>query len=95
MSFTNQFLPLVVLWGINGWFQSFGAGPCIVALNQWFTNKERETYYGIWFTSHNLGAAFTYLATAAIVTAYSWKFGLHHTRYLLLSRFHFYLLLYA
>lgn len=75
MGFTNQFMPLVVLWGINGWFQSFGAGPCIVALNQWFTNKERGTYYGIWFTSHNLGAAFTYMATAAIVTAYSWKFG--------------------
>lgn len=75
MGFCNEFLPLVVLWGINGWFQSFGAGPCIVSLNQWFTNKERGTYYGIWFTSHNLGAAFTYVATATIVTAYSWKMG--------------------
>ncbi len=75
MGLTNQFMPLVVLWGINGWFQSFGAGPCIVSLNQWFTNKERGTWYGVWFTSHNLGAAFTYLATAAIVTAYSWKLG--------------------
>jgi len=75
MGFCNQFVPLVVLWGINGWFQSFGAGPCIVSLNQWFTNKERGTYYGIWFTSHNLGAAFTYVATATIVTAYSWQMG--------------------
>lgn len=75
MGFCNQFVPLVVLWGINGWFQSFGAGPCIVALNQWFSNKERGTYYGIWFTSHNLGAAFTYVATATIVTAYSWHMG--------------------
>lgn len=75
MGFCNEYLPLVVLWGINGWFQSFGAGPCIVSLNQWFSNKERGTYYGIWFTSHNLGAAFTYVATAALVTAYSWKMG--------------------
>ncbi|SDF63084.1 MFS transporter [Sporomusa acidovorans] len=75
MGFCNQFLPLVVLWGINGWFQSFGAGPCIVSLNQWFSNKERGTYYGIWFTSHNLGAAFTYVATATIVSAYSWHMG--------------------
>ncbi|MBP2635422.1 MAG: major facilitator superfamily 1 [Firmicutes bacterium] len=75
MGFCNQFVPLVVLWGINGWFQSFGAGPCIVSLNQWFTNRERGTYYGIWFTSHNLGAAFTYVATATIVTAYSWQMG--------------------
>ncbi len=75
MGFCNEYLPLVVLWGINGWFQSFGAGPCIVALNQWFSNKERGTYYGIWFTSHNLGAAFTYMATAALVGAYSWRAG--------------------
>ena len=75
MGFCNEFMPLVVLWGINGWFQSFGAGPCIVALNQWFTNKERGTYYGIWFTSHNLGAAFTYLVTAVLVTSYSWQMG--------------------
>ncbi len=75
MGFTNEYLPLVVLWGINGWFQSFGAGPCIVSLNQWFSQRERGTFYGIWFTSHNLGAAFTYLATAAIVGAYSWKMG--------------------
>ncbi|MEN6411403.1 MAG: MFS transporter [Veillonellales bacterium] len=75
MGFCNTFVPLVVLWGINGWFQSFGAGPCIVALNQWFTNKERGTYYGIWFTSHNLGAAFTYIVTAVLVTSYSWQMG--------------------
>ena len=75
MGFCNSFVPLVVLWGLNGWFQSFGAGPCIVALNQWFTNKERGTYYGVWFTSHNIGAAFTYLATAVIVGAYGWHMG--------------------
>lgn len=75
MGFCNSYVPLVVLWGINGWFQSFGAGPCIVSLNQWFSNRERGTFYGIWFTSHNLGAAFTYMATAAIVGAYSWRMG--------------------
>ena len=75
MGFCNTFIPLLVLWGINGWFQSFGAGPCIVALNQWFTNKERGTYYGVWFTSHNLGAAFTYVVTAVLVTSYSWQMG--------------------
>ena len=75
MGFVNTFVPLVVLWGLNGWFQSFGAGPCIVSLNHWFSNRERGTFYGIWFTSHNLGAAFTYVATAAIVGAYSWQMG--------------------
>jgi len=75
MGFVNSFVPLVVLWGLNGWFQSYGAGPCIVSLNHWFSNRERGTWYGVWFTSHNLGAAFTYVATAAIVGAYSWQMG--------------------
>lgn len=75
MGFVNSFVPLVVLWGLNGWFQSYGAGPCIVSLNHWFSNRERGTFYGVWFTSHNLGAAFTYMATAAIVGAYSWQMG--------------------
>jgi OPA family sugar phosphate sensor protein UhpC-like MFS transporter len=65
----------LILWGINGWFQSYGAGPSIVALNQWFANKERGTYYGIWFASHNIGAALTYLITASLVMNYSWKMG--------------------
>ncbi len=71
MGLVNSFVPLAVLWGINGWFQSYGAGPSIVALNQWFSNKERGTLYGVWFTSHNLGSSFAYFAIAAIVTAYS------------------------
>jgi len=75
MGFVNSFVPLVVLWGLNGWFQSYGAGPCIVSLNHWFSQRERGTFYGVWFTSHNLGAAFTYMATAAIVGAYSWQMG--------------------
>lgn len=75
MGFVNSFMPLVVLWGINGWFQSFGAGACIVSLNQWYSNRERGTMYGIWFASHNIGAAITYMATAVLVGMYSWKAG--------------------
>ena len=33
MGLVNSFVPLAVLWGINGWFQSYGAGPSIVSLN--------------------------------------------------------------
>lgn len=75
MGFTTEFYALLVLWGINGWFQSYGAGPCIVSLNQWYSNRERGTYYGIWFASHNIGAAMTYMITAAIVMKYSWSMG--------------------
>lgn len=75
MGLVNSFAPLAVLWGLNGWFQSYGAGPSIVSLNQWFSNKQRGTLYGVWFTSHNLGSSFAYFAIAAIVGAYSWSMG--------------------
>ena len=75
MGLVNSFVPLAVLWGINGWFQSYGAGPSIVSLNQWFSDKERGTLYGVWFTSHNLGSSFAYFAIAGIVTTYSWSMG--------------------
>ena len=75
MGFTKEFIVLFALWGLNGWFQSYGAGPCIVSLNQWFSGKERGTYYGVWFTSHNIGAAITYMVTAALVMKYSWQMG--------------------
>ena len=75
MGLVNSFVPLAVLWGINGWFQSYGAGPSIVSLNQWFSNKQRGTLYGVWFTSHNLGSSFAYFAIAGIVSAYSWSMG--------------------
>ena len=75
MGLVNSFVPLAILWGINGWFQSYGAEPSIVSLNQWFSNRMRGTLYGVWFTSHNLGSSFAYFAIAAIVSAYSWSMG--------------------
>ncbi len=77
MGLTSDFILLMILWGLNGWFQSHGAGPSIIALNNWFANKERGTYYGIWFMSHNIGGALTYLVTAVLVTKYSWQIGFY------------------
>lgn len=75
LGFTTSFAVFVVLWAINGWAQSMGAAPCVVALSRWFGNKERGTYYGLWSSSHNIGEALTFIATAAIVSAYGWQWG--------------------
>jgi len=75
MGFCSTFYLFAVLWGVSGWFQTFGAAPCIVSLNQWFSNKERGTLYGIWFSAHNIGTALTYVITAYIVVSYGWRWG--------------------
>lgn len=65
----------VVLWGLNGWFQGFGAPASIVGLSNWFSNNERGRYYGIWNASHSIGETLTFVLVAALVSAFSWRAG--------------------
>lgn len=69
------FMLFASLWGLNGWFQSMGATPSVVALARWFSNKERGTYYGLWSASHNLGKAITFVVVAFFVSVAGWQWG--------------------
>ncbi len=71
----SSFYLFAVLWGFCGWFQTFGAAPCIVSLNQWFSTKQRGTLYGVWFSAHNIGTALAYIFTAKIAEFYGWRMG--------------------
>lgn len=63
----------VLLWAFNGWFQGFGAPAGVVSLSQWFSNRERGRYYGIWSTAHSLGEGLTFVGLAALVTYFGWR----------------------
>jgi MFS transporter, OPA family, sugar phosphate sensor protein UhpC len=65
----------VVLWALNGWFQGFGAPAGVVSMSQWFSNKERGTYYGIWSTAHPLGEGLTFAVLSALVSWFGWRAG--------------------
>ncbi|HOV73207.1 MAG TPA: MFS transporter [Candidatus Hydrogenedentes bacterium] len=73
--FNRYFWLFVLLWGLNGWFQSMGSAPCGVSLSQWFSNRERGTRYGIWSISHGLGEAVAFLVIAAIIASFGWRYG--------------------
>lgn len=75
LGFTTSFAVFLVLWAVNGWAQSMGAAPCVVALSRWFGNKERGTFYGLWSSSHNIGEAITFIVTAVIVASLGWQWG--------------------
>ena len=72
---TNMFIVFVILWGLNGWFQSIGSAPSVVSICQWFSNKERGSYYGVWAGSHNIGEGLTFVMTAFFISAYGWRAG--------------------
>jgi OPA family sugar phosphate sensor protein UhpC-like MFS transporter len=65
----------VILWAVNGWFQSVGSAPCCVSLFQWFTPTQRGTRYAIWGGSRNIGEAITWILTATLVSYFGWRAG--------------------
>jgi OPA family sugar phosphate sensor protein UhpC-like MFS transporter len=75
MGFTTLLWLCVMLWALNGWFQGFGAPAGMVSLANWFSNRERGRYYGIWSTAHSIGEGLTFVAVAALVAAFGWRFG--------------------
>lgn len=75
MWMTTNALLLAIFWGINGWAQSMGVGPCAVSLARWYGVKERGTFYGIWSTAHNIGEAVTYMVIAAVIAGFGWQMG--------------------
>ncbi len=75
LGFSPAFSVFLVLWALNGWFQSFGAASSVVTITHWYDGKKRGTFYGVWASSHNIGEAITYAGTAAIVGAFGWVWG--------------------
>ena len=75
MGFSTVLWVSVALWAMNGWFQGFGAPSGVVALAQWFGNRERGRYYGIWSTAHSIGEGLTFVAVGAVVAALGWRAG--------------------
>lgn len=73
--FTDLFIIFVILWGLNGWFQSIGSAPSVVSICQWYSNKERGTRYGIWAGAHNIGEGLTFVVTAFLVSMFGWRAG--------------------
>ena len=72
---STYFMLFVVLWGMNGWFQSIGSAPSVVSLCQWYSNNERGTRYGVWAGAHNIGEGLTFIGTSFLVGALGWSWG--------------------
>ena len=75
LGFNPVFTVFLLLWGLNGWFQSVGSAPSVVALSHWFGKAERGTRYGIWSASHSLGEGLTFVGTAVLVASFGWRWG--------------------
>ena len=75
MGFTTTVLAATIIWGLNGWFQSFGAPGGVVAMTAWFSNNERGRAYGVWSTAHSIGEGLTFLVVGGLVSMLGWQWG--------------------
>ena len=69
------FLIFAIMWGINGWSQSMGAAPAIIALSRWFPLSRRGTFYGFFSASHNIGEWLSFIFVGSIVAVAGWQWG--------------------
>ena len=69
------FIVFAIMWGVNGWVQSMGAPPAIIALSRWFPLSKRGTYYGFFSASHNIGEWLSFIFVGLIVATAGWQWG--------------------
>jgi OPA family sugar phosphate sensor protein UhpC-like MFS transporter len=75
MGFADTVFLAAIIWGVNGWFQGFGAPGGVVAMTAWFSNKERGRAYGLWSTAHSIGEGLTFFVIGAVVAFFGWRWG--------------------
>jgi OPA family glycerol-3-phosphate transporter-like MFS transporter/OPA family sugar phosphate sensor protein UhpC-like MFS transporter len=69
---SSNVLAFGLFWMFNGWFQGMGFPPCARVLSHWFSPSERGTKWGIWNSSHQVGAAII-LVMAGYLVHYGWR----------------------
>lgn len=73
--FVNSFLLLmIVLWGLNGFFQSMGWAPIVKIVASWFPVEERGKASGILGSSYQIGNAVSWLLAGAVVGYLGWRY---------------------
>ncbi|MCD6369662.1 MAG: MFS transporter, partial [Thermoproteales archaeon] len=72
---SNHFTFFLILWLINGYFQSTGWPSLVKIISFTLSGREMGKGYGIVNTSWALGHVISWLFTGILATYYGWRFG--------------------
>jgi OPA family glycerol-3-phosphate transporter-like MFS transporter/OPA family sugar phosphate sensor protein UhpC-like MFS transporter len=70
---SSSLLFFASFWFLNNYAQGMGFPPCAKSMAYWFSPKERSTTFGIWHTSHMIGAALISALTGYLVQYLGWR----------------------
>ena len=74
--FTSGFLAgMILLWALNGYFQSMGWSPIVKTISCWFPRKTRGRASGILGSSYIFGSAASWALAGFIVGALGWRWA--------------------
>lgn len=74
--FSTYIFLFSLIWFLNGMFQGWGWPPCARLLTHWYSQKERGSWWSVWSTSHNSGAALITLLCPFIAHYWGWRMGM-------------------
>eukprot|EP00958_Prasinococcus_capsulatus_P024427 scaffold3815_cov355-Prasinococcus_capsulatus_cf.AAC.5 len=57
--------------------QGLGAPACAKILTNWYSPKDRGTWWGVWNVGHNLGGFAIPFIAGGCARSFGWRAGLH------------------
>ncbi len=66
---------MIIIWGLNGYFQSMGWGPTVKAMANWFPVKIRGRISGLLGTCYIIGGAFSWFLAGTIIKYFNWRYA--------------------
>ena len=69
-------IPLLLVWGANGFFQAFGWAPILKVIANWHDQDGRRRVAGVFATSFVVGNALTWVLAGWLAQSYSWRWAL-------------------
>ena len=73
--FSNGLLMMVLIWGLNGYFQSMGWSPTVKTIANWFPTKLRGKAGGLLGTSYQIGNAYSWALAGLVVGIMGWRWA--------------------
>jgi len=72
-SFSTAFAFMLIVWGLNGYFQSMGWSPQVKTMANWFTVKQRGKWMGLMGSCYQIGNAYSWLLASFLAANYGWR----------------------
>lgn len=73
--FSTIFTGMILIWGLNGFFQSMGWSPTVKTLANWFPVKARGKMAGLLGTSYQIGNVISWALAGFIVGLFGWRWA--------------------